>query len=97
MLEDHLAVVVAKVLPASAPLMNAIEQTSARCVVTTEPLNPSLAMRLASLLARHPDLVVVGIAADGAYAYELHPRPVPLGELSPDLLVDLVRSTGRDG
>lgn len=87
-------VVVAGALPATAPLMEAVRETSARCVLTTEPLNPNLAARLASLLTSHPDLIVLGIAADGAYAYELHPRPVPLGELSPDLLVDLVRSAG---
>lgn len=97
MLEGQPDVFVAGSLPATAPLMGAISRTSARCILTTEPLNPNLAARLATLLSVHPQLIVLGIAADGAYLYELHPRPVPLGELSPDLLVDLVRPAGTEG
>lgn len=92
MLRAHPGVVVAGALPATAPLMDAIERTSARCIVTAEPLNPNLAARLAPLLSRYPHLLVLGIAAEQTYLYELHPQPVPLGELSPGLLVDLVGS-----
>lgn len=97
MLRGQPRVVVAGALPATAPLMDAIKRTSARCIVTTEPLNPSLEARLSTILSRYPHLIVLGIAADGAYTYELHPRAVPLGELSPGLLVDLVGPIDGDG
>lgn len=90
MLEHQPRVAVVGALPATAPLTDEITRTAARCILTTEPLNPSLAARLATLLSRHPDLMVLGIAAEGTYSYQLYPRAVPLGELSPDLLADLV-------
>lgn len=52
-----------------------------------------------SLLYAHPRLRLVAIAGDGkgAVVYELHPSRVALGEFSPQVLVDAIRSTPMSG
>jgi hypothetical protein len=51
----------------------------------------------ADLLARHPRLRIIALEDDGkrAFLYELRPRRMPLGELSPGLLARVVEAAGR--
>ena len=51
---------------------------------------------VSDLLAAHPHLLVIGISPDGRHGslHELRPYDVPLGELSPELLVETVRAVG---
>jgi hypothetical protein len=50
------------------------------------------------VLRDHPTVRLLGLSAQGrtAYLYELRPHAVPVGELSTDLLVDLVRATATN-
>jgi hypothetical protein len=43
----------------------------------------------------YPDVRLLGVTPDGqqAYLYELCPHPIPIGELSPSSLVEVIRST----
>ena len=52
-----------------------------------------------ALLYAHPRLRLVAIAGDGraAVVYELHPTRVALGEFSPQVLVDAIRSKTLSG
>ncbi len=51
----------------------------------------------AELLAHHPRLRIVALEDDGrrAFVYELRPRRMPLGELSPALLAEVVEAAAR--
>ena len=51
----------------------------------------------AELLALHPRLKIIALEDDGkcAVLYELRPRRMPLGELSPGLLAKVVEAAGR--
>ena len=54
---------------------------------------------VSDLLTGNPGLAVLGITSDGkrAYLYEMRPHLVPLGELSPAVLIDVIRGRGSDG
>jgi len=51
----------------------------------------------AELLTHHPRLKIIALEDDGkcAVLYELRPRRMPLGELSPGLLAKVVEAAGR--
>lgn len=83
-------------LAATAPLAVELERTGAQFVVTTAPLPEQLEARLASVMNRRPEVVVLGLGDAGTFLYELRPHAVAVGELSPDLLFDLIRSTARE-
>ena len=53
--------------------------------------------RFASLLLAHPSLRIFALEGDGrrAVLYELQPHTVPLGDVSPEGLIDAIRSTVR--
>lgn len=53
----------------------------------------------ASVMTRHPALRVIGLSTEArrAYAYELRPFQVPLGEASPATLAAAVRQMARAG
>ncbi|HKP27922.1 MAG TPA: hypothetical protein VJU15_00870 [Gemmatimonadales bacterium] len=53
--------------------------------------------RFASLLRSHPSLRIFALEGDGrrAILYELQPHTVPLGDVSPEGLIDAIRSTVR--
>jgi DNA-binding NarL/FixJ family response regulator len=47
------------------------------------------------LYDEYPDVRLLGVTPDGhqAYLYELSPHPISIGELSPNSLVEVIRST----
>ena len=49
------------------------------------------------LFQKYPRLTVLAVAAGGrrAFLYELQPQTTPLGEISPQLLVDSIRKAAR--
>ena len=61
--------------------------------------NSDLSASCEKLLTEHPRTLVVGVTDDArrAYLYELRPWAVPLGEVSPHGLVDVIRAAVREG
>ena len=53
--------------------------------------------QFASLLRAHPSLRIFALEGDGrrAVLYELQPHTVPLGDVSPEGLIEAIRSTVR--
>lgn len=55
----------------------------------------------APVLFQRPDVTVFGLSTEGrqGYLYELRPHAVPVGEVSPGLLLDIIRraATGELG
>ena len=49
------------------------------------------------LYDEYPDVRLLGVTPDGhqAYLYELRPHPIPIGELSPTSLMEVIRSAVR--
>ena len=49
------------------------------------------------LFDTHPQIRLLGIAADGrrAFLYDLRPQQSPLGEVSPERLVEVIRESTR--
>ena len=77
-------------------LMDALDQNDADVVVTG--LGPNAAIdRFASILRAHPSLRIFALEGDGRQAvmYELQPHSVPLGDVSPEGLIEAIRSTAR--
>ena len=61
-------------------------------------LRPSQSIeQFAALLRSHPALRIFALEGDGrrAVLYELQPHTVPLGDVSPEGLIDAIRSTVR--
>jgi DNA-binding NarL/FixJ family response regulator len=76
-------------------LLEAVERTRADFVITgTEDADVAGVGRL---LRMRPRLKVLAVAADGrqTYLYELRPQKVHLGEVSPQNLLDAIRSAAR--
>ena len=75
----------------SAAPMSLEDVRNAHVVIVTEP--EFLRMNYESLLYGNPRLRLVAVSGDGRSAalYELRPCRIPLGELSPQTLVDAVR------
>jgi hypothetical protein len=75
----------------SGSLLHAVAEHDASFVIAG---SDSLSMADAgSLLAARPDVKLVAIAENGRrwYAYEMRPHQEPLGEASPERLVQLIR------
>jgi DNA-binding NarL/FixJ family response regulator len=76
----------------ASELCSAVERTAADVVILglEDSELPDVGCQL---LWERPSTKVLGIAADGrkAFLYELRPHRIPLGEVSPDSLVDAVR------
>ncbi len=73
----------------------ALDATGARFLVVGLP-DGELPAQLVPVLARRPEVTVLGLTAEGAdaFLYELRIHTVSVGELSAELLVDLVRTAG---
>ena len=77
-------------------LMDTLSQHDAEVLVTG--VGPSQSVdQFASLLRAHPSLRIFALEGDGrrAVMYELQPHTVPLGDVSPEGLIDAIRSTVR--
>jgi len=77
-------------------LADSLEYHEADVLVTG--LRPDQSIdQFASLLRAHPSLRIFALEGDGrrAVLYELQPHTVPLGDVSPEGLIDAIRSTAR--
>jgi len=77
-------------------LVDSLEYHEADVLVTG--LRPTESIdQFASLLRAHPSLRIFALEGDGrrAVLYELQPHTVPLGDVSPEGLIDAIRSTVR--
>ena len=85
--------VVAEV-PDASSLMSSFERTEVGVVVVGRD-DPSLA---SMLLAQHPQLKILAVANHGRESslYEMRPQREPLGEISPQRLVEEIRKAARE-
>ncbi len=74
-------------------LLLAARQTQAEVVIVGLE-NSELPGICSHLLSEYPHIKVLGVTADGrrAFLYELRPRKVPIGEVSPLGLLDAIRT-----
>lgn len=84
--------------PADPPgrLADSIAEHGADVLVTG--LRPTQSIdQFAVLLRSHPALRIFALEGDGrrTVLYELQPHTVPLGDVSPEGLIDAIRSTSR--
>lgn len=81
---------------AAHSLLEAVERTQADFVITGTG-DAELA-DVGRVLREWPRLKVLAVAADGrqTYLYELRPQKVHLGEVSPQNLLDALRSAARE-
>ena len=80
----------------SEDLMDSLEYHDPDVLVTG--LRPKESVeQFASLLRAHPALRIFALEGDGrrAVLYELQPHTVPLGDVSPEGLIEAIRSTVR--
>ena len=87
-------------LPDRLVLLSTTDQTRADVVVLGLK-DSALPTDCEQLFTAHPQIRVLGIAADGrrAFLYELRPQQVSLGEVSPQGLIDAIRAAvgAQDG
>jgi DNA-binding NarL/FixJ family response regulator len=83
-------------LPERADLLPAVNRTRADVVVLGLP-DSDLPNECGPLFDAHPRSRLLGVAADGrrAFLYELRPQRIPLGEVSPQGLLDAIRLPTR--
>jgi DNA-binding NarL/FixJ family response regulator len=76
-------------------LPEAVERTKPDVIVTSDRI--ARREQYAKLLHERPRLKVLEIVRNKGYGilYEMHPRRVPLGELSPMSLLDVIRASAR--
>ena len=77
---------------APVPLAEVVRASDAQVVVVRD--TPTVSAEATSLLDESRPLGVLAISDDGrsTVVYELKPHRVPLGEVSPERLVDAIRS-----
>ena len=77
-------------------LLGVMDRTGADVVILGLE-DSELPARANQLLSEHPACRVLGVAGDGraAFLYELRPYRVPLGEVSPEVLVKAIRQGTR--
>jgi DNA-binding NarL/FixJ family response regulator len=80
--------------PPSTDIVAVVDRTDADFIVTD--MRTAAWEQVVRLLEANPRVRVLGIADDGlqSYLYELRPHRVPLGEVSPQTLVDAIRNGG---
>jgi hypothetical protein len=85
-------------LPSRDGLRAAVETTAAD-VVLLGLLDSDLPDDCLPVFTAYPSLRMLGVAADGrrAFLYELRPQRFPLGEVSPNGLVEAIRATSMRG
>lgn len=78
--------------PAATDLGRALERSGADVLVTGCECR-DLADRGEALLSRHPRLKIIALDADGqrSYYFGMRPHMEPLGEASPERLVEAIR------
>ena len=83
-------------LPDLPGLMTEVSKTGAEVVVIGLP-DSTLPAECDRLFDAYPHIRVLGIAADGrrAFLYEMRPHQSPLGEVSPERLVEVIRGSTR--
>jgi DNA-binding NarL/FixJ family response regulator len=83
-------------LPGRAGLLAAADRTRADVIVFGLG-DADLPDDCAPLFEAHPHIRLLGVAADGrrAFLYELRPQRTPLGEVSPQALLDAIRLAAR--
>lgn len=71
----------------------ALKATGARFIIVGLA-NRELPEHLVPLLVRHPASTLLGISEEGrrSFLYELRPHAIPVGEMSTQLLLELVRT-----
>ena len=77
---------------AHASMLSAARRSRANVVIVGDD-GAEIDERCERLALRHPDVGVLALSVDGRQTvlYELRPYRVPLGELSPQQLVDAIR------
>jgi DNA-binding NarL/FixJ family response regulator len=77
-------------------LMDTLDLGDTDVVVTGHGPNGNLE-QFATILRAHPSLRIFALEGDGrrAVMYELQPHSVPLGDVSPEGLIEAIRSTVR--
>lgn len=79
------------------PDLKALARSRAACVLVGVGPTGEPPEGLVPVLCRRSEVVVLGVStADGrAFLYQLRPHPTEIGELTPQLLVDMARTTRR--
>jgi hypothetical protein len=91
--QDDMEIIETSAMPSSAALPGFLSEPD---VVVLGLPSADLPKEWEAALYEHPHLKLLAITMDGrrAFLHELAPRATPLGEVSPELLLDAIRRAG---